>query len=141
MGEIVYEGKIDGPFYGFDDGAVFKTEDGSYWRQSRFRYWEHEANSPDVVIEDVDGQLVMTVDGESEYVERLEGVEETEIEGEFDGWDGTRRYTLANGQTWEEIGYRYKYRLATNPDAIIVRVGEATLIHVNGVHARVKRVE
>lgn len=141
MGEIVYQGKIDGRFYGFDDGAIFKTMDGSYWRQSRFRYWEHEANSPDVVIEDVDGQLVMTVAGESEYVERLLGVEEAEIEGEFTGWDGTRRYTLANGQTWEEIGYRYKYRYGDNPDAVIVRIGEATIMNVAGIHARVRRVD
>ena len=141
MNNVVYRGKIDGPFYGFDDGAVFKTADGSYWRQSRFRYWEHEAYSPDVVIEDVDGTLYITVDGESEQVERLEGVIESEIDGEFVGWDGTKRYTLTDGQTWEEIGYRYKFGHAYDPNVILVRVGEATLMHVRGLHARVERVD
>ena len=141
MGDIVYEGRIDGPFYGFDDDAVFKTEDGSYWHQVNFRYWEHEASRPKVVIENKDGKLIMTVDGESEEVERLEGVEEGSIEGKFIGWDGKRRYTLANGETWEEYGYRYKYRHAEDPDMFMVRIGEATIMHVRGVHARVRRVE
>lgn len=138
MGKVVYRGHIDGPFYGFDDGAVFKTEDGTYWRQARFRYWEHEEYMPEVVIEEVDGALVMTVAGESELVERIDDVEEAEIEGEFVGWDGTKRYTLSDGSEWEEYGYRYKFRYAYNPDVVLVRIGESTIMHVKGVHARVK---
>jgi len=141
MSEIVYEGHIDGWFYGFDDGAIFKTADGTYWRQVNFRYWEYEKFEPKVVIENVDGMLMMTVGGETEQVERLEAVREVEIDGEFVGFNGTKRYTLANGETWEEYGYRYKYRHAFDPEAIIVRVGEATLLNVKGLHARVHRVE
>lgn len=141
MGKIVYEGKIDGSFYGFDDLAIFKTMDGSYWRQVNFRFWEYITKDPKVVIEDVDGKLMMTVAGETEEVERLEGVEEAEIDGTFDGFNGKRSYTLSDGQKWEEIGYRYKYRRAESPEALIVRYGEATLMYVDGIHARVERVE
>jgi len=138
---VVYDGYIDGSFYGFDDQAVFKTKDGSYWRQVNYRYWEYVTHNPKVLIEDVGGKLIMTVAGESTEVERLEGVEEVTINGEFDGWNGKRSYTLSDGRKWEEIGYRYKYRRADDPDAFIVRHGEATLMYVDGIHARVEPVD
>lgn len=141
MGEIVYQGHIDGSFYGYDDNAVFKTMDGTYWRQVNFRYWEYVTHNPEVVIEKVDGKLIMTIAGESEEVEPIEGVEEFTIDGQFDGFNGTRRYTLENGETWEEIGYRYKYRRADCPDGFMVRYGEATLMYVDGISARVEQVE
>lgn len=141
VGKIVYEGKIDGSFYGFDDLAVFKTMDGSYWRQVHFRFWEYITKDPKVVIEEVDGKFMMTVAGETEEVERLDGVEEVTIDGMFDGWNGKRSYKLSDGREWEEIGYRYKYRRADNPEAFLVRYGEATLMYVDGIHARVERVD
>jgi hypothetical protein len=139
--KVVYDGYIDGSFYGFDDQAVFKTQDGSYWRQVNYRYWEYITHNPKVLIEDVGGKLMMTVAGETTEVERLDGVEEVTIDGEFNGWNGKRSYKLSDGQQWEEIGYRYKYRRADNPDAFIVRHGEATLMYVDGIHARVERVK
>lgn len=138
---VVYDGYIDGSFYGFDDQAVFKTQDGSYWRQVNYRYWEYITHNPKVLIEDVGGKLMLTVAGETTEVERLDEVEEVTIDGEFDGWNGKRSYTLSDGRKWEEIGYRYKYRRADDPDAFIVRHGEATLMYVDGIHARVERVD
>ena len=31
MKKIIYQGRIDGDFEGFDDGMLFETMDGQFW--------------------------------------------------------------------------------------------------------------
>ena len=37
---------------------------------------------------------------------------ETEIEGDFNGWDGETIFKLANGQIWQQAEYDYEYEHA-----------------------------
>ena len=50
MSQIIFRGKIDSDFEGFDDNAIFKMSDGSYWVQSQYAYWYHYAYRPDAII-------------------------------------------------------------------------------------------
>lgn len=39
----------------------------------------------------------------------VQGAIESEIEGEFNGWDGETIFKLTNGQIWQQAEYDYEY--------------------------------
>src|SRR5450830_554482 len=51
------------------------------------------------------------------------GVIETEIDGEFTGWDGDTIFELTNGQIWQQDSYAYTYHYAYRPKVPIYYVG------------------
>jgi hypothetical protein len=46
---------------------------------------------------------------------------ETQMDGEFEGWDGETIFKLANGQIWQQTEYAYTYRYAFRPKVLIYR--------------------
>jgi hypothetical protein len=46
---------------------------------------------------------------------------ETNIDGDFDGWDGATIFTLANGQVWQQASPSAKYLFAKSPRVMITR--------------------
>ena len=47
------------------------------------------------------------------------GVIESQIDGEFQGWDGETIFKLINGQIWQQSEYDYTYEYDYMPDVII----------------------
>jgi len=54
------------------------------------------------------------VHGSSEVIE-------SEIAGEFHGWDGETIFKLANGQIWQQAEYDYEYEYAYRPEVTIYK--------------------
>ena len=96
MANIIYTGKTYSSFSGFSDNAIFKMSNGSYWVQTKYKYWYHYAYRPEVVISEENGQTILTVAGHSIPVKRVYDVIESQIDGEFNGWDGNTRYKLTS---------------------------------------------
>ncbi|MFH1079274.1 MAG: hypothetical protein V1766_03255 [Pseudomonadota bacterium] len=140
MGNVTYEGKIDGEFEGFDDEVLFKMINGTYWIQSQYKYWYHYAYSPDVTITVENGEYILTVAGNSVPVRRISGVIESRIDGEFRGWEGDTTYKLQNGQTWQQTTYKYTYKYAYSPEAIIYEAGGGYKMLVAGTSANVRHI-
>ncbi len=46
---------------------------------------------------------------------------ESEIDGEFHGWDGETMFKLTNGQIWQQSEYDYEYEYAYRPDVTIYK--------------------
>jgi hypothetical protein len=44
---------------------------------------------------------------------------ETQIDGEFKGWEGETIYKLRNGQIWQQATYHYHYHYAYAPEVVI----------------------
>ena len=44
---------------------------------------------------------------------------ETQIDGDFNGWDGETIYKLRNGQIWQQAAYHYHYHYAYAPEVTI----------------------
>lgn len=70
---------------------------------------------------------------------------QTQIVGEFTGWEGKTRFELANGQVWEQRRRaRYHQKPVLNPDVVIDKnlfgLFEMTLIE-SGRSIQVKRVK
>ena len=140
MAQIVYKGRINSSFEGFDDGAIFKMENGTYWVQDKYRYWYHYSYRPHAVITEENGRYIMTVEGESIPVKRIFKAIESNIDGEFDGWDGNKKYKLTNGQVWEQAEYKYEYKYAYRPEVIIAEINGSYVMRVEGTQVRVRRV-
>jgi hypothetical protein len=58
---------------------------------------------------------------------------ETQIEGEFEGWDGETVFKLANGQIWQQSSFAYIYHYAYRPKVLIYKSGAIYKMKVDGV--------
>lgn len=140
MEQIVYQGKIDSDFVGFDQDAIFKMDDGTFWIQTMYRYWYHYEYRPDAVILQEDGKYILSVAGESIEVRRLTNVIESTIDGKFEGWNKDKEYKLTNGQIWKQKRYKYEYKYAYRPEVMIAEINGTYIMYVDGTTAEVKRV-
>ena len=118
--EVIKITKIDGEFEGFDDEVLFKLVDGTYLIQDQYKYWYHYAYCPQVNILKSGGQLYLQVVGQSEAVpvRQITDVIESQINGEFKGWEGETAYQLTNGQVWKQSTYSYEYTYIAQVAAI-----------------------
>lgn len=139
---IVLKSQIHGEFTGFDDEALFKLTNGTYWIQDEYKYWYHYAYMPQIQLMDLHGRLYLQVVGQSEAVavREVHGVIESQVNGEFRGWDGKSKYQLINGQMWEQSQYKYEYTYAYRPDALICDPGGGCIMQVAGTSAHVRLV-
>ena len=141
--EIVLISQIEGDFEGFDDEVLFKLMDGSYWLQDEYKYWYHYAYCPDALILKKGNQFFIQVNGQSEIVSvcQIFDVIESQINGEFKGWEGETTYTLLNGQVWRQSVYKYEYKYSYMPEVIIYNSGGGYIMQVEGTRANVRRVK
>lgn len=61
-----------------------------------------------------------------------ESVIETQIDGEFEGWDGETIVKLINGQIWQQTEYHYNYTYSYMPDVLIYRSASGYKMSVEG---------
>jgi hypothetical protein len=68
---------------------------------------------------------------------------ESEIEGDFNGWDGETIFKLGNGQIWQQAEYDYDYEYAFQPSVTIYRTGSGYKMKVEDVEETiaVKRIK
>ena len=55
---------------------------------------------------------------------------ETQIAGDFKGWEGETIYNLLNGQIWQQSSYHYHYHYAYAPEVTIYASAGACLMKV-----------
>jgi hypothetical protein len=115
---------------------------GFKYPQDEYKYWYHYSYCPEAVILEKGGRLHIQVDRQDEIVpvREIGGVIESKINGEFKGWDGETVYELVNGQVWKQSHYKYEYKYAYMPDALIYDPGGGYLMQVEGTIARVRRI-
>ena len=140
MSEVVYDGKIDGDFEGFNDEVLFKMKNGTYWIQAQYKYWYHYAYCPDATVTKENGRYILTVAEHSIPVRKVTDVIESRIEGEFKGWDGKTSYKLLNGQVWQQSTYKYEYKYAYMPEAVVYEATGGYKMRTAGTTADVRLV-
>lgn len=67
-----------------------------------------------------------------------QSVIETQIDGEFEGWEGETVVKLTNGQVWIQTEYYYEYHYAYMPDVLIYNPGGGWKMRVEGVDKAVE---
>jgi hypothetical protein len=56
---------------------------------------------------------------------------ETQIDGDFNGWDDEVIYKTENGEIWQQANYHYHYHYAYDPKVVIYSTG-------HGCHMKVE---
>ena len=69
----------------------------------------------------------------SQAADGCRSVIESQIDGEFTGWEGETIFKLYNGQIWQQTSYSYTYHYAYNPDVIIYPSKGSCKMKVDGV--------
>lgn len=138
--DVYYEGHICGDFEGFDEGKIFKLDDGSYWRQTEYEYeYDYEYEPPAQIIGEY-GCFYLRVKGMKAAVEPIDVIAESQIDGEFTGWDDNKAYKLLNGDVWKQKSYHYEYKYAAYPVAIIIMRYGSYYMLVEGTECEVECV-
>ena len=68
---------------------------------------------------------------------QLAEVIDSQIDGEFTGWEGETIFRLMNGQIWQQTSYSYTYHYAYMPKVLILRTGGGYIMEVDGVQGRI----
>jgi hypothetical protein len=62
-----------------------------------------------------------------------QSVIESQIDGNFEGWDGETVVKLMNGQIWIQTEYYYEYYYAFMPDVLVYRSSSGWKMSVEGI--------
>ena len=62
---------------------------------------------------------------------------QSNIAGEFTGWEGETIFALDNGQVWQQATYAYRYHYAYRPRVTIVPTPQGHVMQVDGVDAMI----
>ena len=148
-----YESSIvsPSPFMG-NDSEIFKLADGSLW-EVKYEYQYLYEYSPMVIICPSKGKLV--IKGKSLNVAQIGTAKvaprnitprststtldiiESQIDGEFSGWDGETIFKLANGQIWQQSSYAYTYSYKYRPKVLIFSTSGGFQLQVEGMDQRI----
>jgi len=147
-----YESSIlsPSPFMG-NHGEIFKLADGTLW-EVKYEYEYLYEYYPDVIICPSRGKLAIKGKslhveqvGEGKYVSPKSGsrkppspeVIESQIDSDFEGWEGETIVKLTNGQIWQQAEFYYKYQYAFMPKVTIFRSRGAYKMKVDGIEKAV----
>lgn len=61
-----------------------------------------------------------------------QNVIETQVDGEFEGWEGETVVKLMNGQLWIQTEYHYEYLYAYSPDVLIYQSSGGWKMRIEG---------
>lgn len=126
------------PFMGNND-EIFKLSDGSLWIVKNEYEYLYEYY-PSITICPDEGFMI--VDGKKLNISSLSGnnknspksmLIETNIAGEFKGFDGNTIFKLTNGQIWQQSEYWYHYYYAYSPKIILYTSNGHTKLKVDGI--------
>jgi hypothetical protein len=138
------------PFMG-KNGEIFKLSDGSLW-EVKYEYEYLYEYYPKVVICPSQEKLAIKDKllnikkvGETQpekpktETQKLptQQVIESQLDGDFNGWEGETFVKLTNGQIWKQSEYYYQYHYAFMPKVIIYRSNDGFKMKVDGIEKSV----
>ena len=62
---------------------------------------------------------------------------ESQIDSDFEGWEGETIVKLMNGQIWQQTEYYYYYHYAFMPKVLIYKSGQGYKMKVEGIEKAV----
>ena len=126
------------PFMGNNE-EIFKLSDGSIWEvkyeyEYLYEYYPSITACPEQGFIIVDGKKLnaMKISGGASS-SNDSGLIETRIDGEFEGFEGDTIFKLLNGQIWQQIDGRYKYKYKYSPRVTIIVNGNTGKMSIDGI--------
>lgn len=135
-----------------NNNEVFQITDGSIW-QVKDEYEYLYEYSPEVVVCPGAGKLIikdkklniakLSSGAATALIEKhnltkqlptpeSSRVIESQIDGDFNGWEGSTIYKLLNGQVWQQLDAHYHYHYAYSPKVLVYPTNGGFKMHVEG---------
>ena len=130
------------PFMG-NNGEVFKLNDGTIG-EIKYEYEYMYEYNPDVIICPDTNKLIVA--GKTLNIQLISSGSQTgntstpmesQIDGEFEGFEGETIIKLTNGQIWQQSEYHYHYHYAHMPKVMIFKSNSGYKIQVDGIEKSV----
>lgn len=104
-----------------EQGYVFKTGTKDYFVLSEKTKQKVKTKNPDVKIFHNGNRYKLVIEDFDEpvFCKKIESIIETQISGEFKGWQGSTVFKMMNGQIWKQSSYEYHYHYAYSPEVLI----------------------
>lgn len=137
---FVEESYIKGSISGvIKPGHIFKVSGVFYVSNNQARQRVH-TNNPNVKIYQNGSAYKLVIEDFEEPVicEKIKNVIETQILGEFNGWDGETTFNMLNGQIWQQSSYAYLYHYAFMPKVLIYKYKGSWILKVEGVEETIQ---
>jgi hypothetical protein len=67
----------------------------------------------------------------------MQSVIESQVDGDFEGWEGETVVKLMNGQIWLQTEYHYEYHYAFMPDVLVYQTSSGWKMRVEGTRQAV----
>ncbi len=147
-----YESSIlsPNPFMG-NNGEIFKLADNSIW-EVKYEYEYLYEYYPSVIVCPSKGKL--GIKGKMLNIQKIKAgksissntktqkahlpeIIESQIDGEFEGWEGETIVKLTNGEIWQQSEYFYNYHYAFMPKVLIFLSNGGYKMKVDGVEKSV----
>jgi hypothetical protein len=130
--ETYIKGSISGTI---TQGFIFKTNSREYFVvDERTRQRVRSRNSEVKILRSgSDYKLIIEDFDEPLVCKKIKNVVETQIEGEFEGWEGETIFKMMNGQIWQQSTYEYMYHYAYSPEVLIYEYKGSWIMKVEDV--------
>ena len=89
-------------------------------------------NTYKLVIEDFDEPVIC---------KKIKDVIETQIDGDFEGWEGETIFKMMNGQIWQQSSYDYTYHYAYSPEVLIYEFNGSWIMRVEDLDIGWRRAQ
>jgi len=83
------------------------------------------------------GKRKSTPKPQSQIVSPVAKAIESQIDGDFEGWEGETIVKLTNGQIWQQTEYYYHYHYSFMPKVLIFKSGKTYKMKVYGIEKSV----
>lgn len=130
--ETFIKGSISGSI---TKGYIFKTSSTNYFVIDEYTRQRVRTRNPNVKIfqNGSDYKLIIDDFEESVICRKVKNVIETQISGEFNGWEGETIFKMMNGQIWQQSSYAYMYHYAYSPSVLIYEFKGSWIMRVEDV--------
>jgi hypothetical protein len=130
--ETYIKGSISGSI---TKGYIFKISSNEFYIINESTRQRVRTRSPNVKIYQNGSDYKLIIDDFDEEVicKKVKNVIETNIDGEFKGWEGSTLFKMMNGQIWQQSSYAYTYHYAYSPSVLIYEFGGNWIMKVEDV--------
>ena len=138
--ETYIKGSISGTI---TKGYLFKTQTRDYYVVNEGNRQRVRTRNPEVKIltNGVEYKLIIEDFDEPVLCKKINNVIETQIDGEFEGWEGETIFKMMNGQIWQQSSYAYLYHYAYCPNVIIFKTSTGYIMKVDGVSDNISVIQ
>ncbi len=139
-GDTYIKGSISGTI---SQGFIFKTNTKEYFVVNERIRQRVRTRNPDVKILRSGSDYTLIIEDFEEPVvcKKVTNVIETQIDGEFEGWEGDTIFKMINGQIWQQSNYQYMYHYAYSPEVFIYEYRGSWILKVEDVDETIEVIQ